>query len=92
MRPIIVYTTTDETVPAHLRFMAKFKDGAKLLPLMITGSTEDGVRATAEQWWRDEEARQQKVGTMRKPAGTVLLPAAPKAAPVPDLLASLLPR
>lgn len=82
MRPVIIYTTTDETVPAHLRCIAKFKDGAKLLPLVITGPTEDAVRAEAVRWWTDEVARQQKAGTIRKP-GTVIS--------TPDPLAGLLP-
>jgi len=88
MRPIVIYTTDDPTVPDNLRCIAKFKDGVKLLPLIIHAATPDAVRAKAEQWWRDEEARQERIGLKRPGTVVSLLPPVP----TPNPLAMLLPR
>lgn len=65
MKPIIVYEALDPTVPQNLRFVGRFRDGGRLLPLTVSGPSEEYVRNALVEWWNLEEARQEKVGLKR---------------------------
>ena len=73
---IVAYKAVDETPPS-LRWLARFMEGGKPLPIIFNAETEDAVVANAETWWRLEQERRSAatdyrraaVGKRRKPKG-----------------------
>jgi hypothetical protein len=70
---IHAYISTD--APDHLRWLAFYQGGKKLLPMYFTGSTRDIAVNAANAWWerqqgkaaRAKELADERAERMRKP-------------------------
>ena len=62
---ITAYVSTE--APAHLRWLAFYRGGKKLLPMFFTGPTKEAVISRADVWWSEQQEKLVRANLPRPP-------------------------